>query len=119
MADLEKAVATQLAKIEKRTGKSLEQLAGIIKASGFTKHGEIENMLKSKLGMGHGDANTLVHNPEAGGRPAGCRRGGCAARRRAGHPLRGSQGSTPAHPRAPAGGDLGFGPFEEAPRRRM
>jgi len=34
MADLEKAVATQLANIEKRTGKSLEELAAIVKRCG-------------------------------------------------------------------------------------
>jgi hypothetical protein len=61
MADLDKAVATQLANIEKRTGKSLAELADIIKSSGLTKHGELVAMLKSTLGMGHGDANTLVH----------------------------------------------------------
>ncbi|HSK19831.1 MAG TPA: DUF5655 domain-containing protein [Longimicrobiales bacterium] len=61
MADLEKALATQLANIEKRTGQSLEELAGIIRSSGLTKHGEIVSMLKASLGMGHGDANTLAH----------------------------------------------------------
>jgi len=58
---VEKAVATQLANIEKRTGKSLDDLAKIIKSSGLTRHGEIRDMLKRDLGMGHGDANTLVH----------------------------------------------------------
>ena len=61
MADLDKALATQLANIEKRTGKSLEELAKIVKASGLSKHGELVSMLKTQLGMGHGDANTLVH----------------------------------------------------------
>jgi hypothetical protein len=61
MSDVDKALATQLANIEKRTGKTLAELAGIIQASGLTKHGEIVAMLKSTLGMGHGDANTLVH----------------------------------------------------------
>jgi hypothetical protein len=58
---VDKAVATQLANIEKRTGKTLAELSAIIKASGLTKHGEIRDMLKRDLGMGHGDANTLVH----------------------------------------------------------
>src|SRR5574339_404961 len=62
MSDLEKAVATQLANIEKRTGKTLAELAAIVKASGLTKHGELRDMLKRDLGMGHGDANTLVHH---------------------------------------------------------
>lgn len=61
MADLEKAVATQMANIVRRTGKSLPELATIVKGSGLTKHGELVAMLKSNLGMGHGDANTLVH----------------------------------------------------------
>ncbi|MBA2301034.1 MAG: DUF4287 domain-containing protein [Acidobacteria bacterium] len=59
---MEKAVATQLANIEKRTGKSLDALARIVRSSGLTKHGEIREMLKKDLGMGHGDANTLVHH---------------------------------------------------------
>jgi hypothetical protein len=62
MNDVEKAVASQLSNIEKRTGKSLEELAAIVSASGLTKHGEIRDMLKRDVGMGHGDANTLVHH---------------------------------------------------------
>lgn len=61
MADLDKALATQLANIEQRTGKSLTELASIVAGSGLSKHGELVAMLKSTLGMGHGDANTLVH----------------------------------------------------------
>lgn len=61
MADLEKAVATQLANIEKRTGKSIAELTAIVRGSGLSKHGELVNMLKTTHGMGHGDANTLVH----------------------------------------------------------
>ena len=60
--DIDKALATQLANIEKRTGKSLDALAGIIRNSGLARHGEIRDMLKRDLGMGHGDANTLVHH---------------------------------------------------------
>lgn len=59
--DIDKAVATQLANIEKRTGKTLAELAAIVKGSGLTKHGELVSMLKTTLGMGHGDANTVVH----------------------------------------------------------
>ena len=59
---MDKALATQLANIEKRTGKSLDALAKVVKSSGLTKHGEIRDMLKRDLGMGHGDANTLVHH---------------------------------------------------------
>ncbi len=56
------ALASQLKNIETRTGKSLAELAKIVKASGLTKHGEIRDMLKRDLKMGHGDANTLVHH---------------------------------------------------------
>lgn len=62
MGDMEKAIATQLANIEKRSGKSLDELAAIIRASGLAKHGEIRDMLKRDLGLGHGDANTLTHH---------------------------------------------------------
>ena len=61
MADPAKALETQLANIEKRSGKSLKELSAIISSSGLSKHGEIRDMLKQKLGLGHGDANALVH----------------------------------------------------------
>lgn len=61
MTDLDKAIATQLANIVKRTGKSIPELTAIVKGSGLSKHGELVAMLKSTMGMGHGDANTLVH----------------------------------------------------------
>ena len=62
MGKIDDAIATQLANIEKRTGKSLKELATIVAKSGLTKHGEIRDMLKRELAMGHGDANTLVHH---------------------------------------------------------
>lgn len=61
MADPARAAATQLANISKRTGKSLEELTAIVKGSGLSRHGELVAMLKAELGMGHGDANLLVH----------------------------------------------------------
>jgi predicted transport protein len=61
MSDLEKATATQLSNIEKRTGKSLEELSTLVRESGLSRHGELVAMLKDTLGMGHGDANLLVH----------------------------------------------------------
>jgi hypothetical protein len=60
MADLDKAVQTQLENIQKRTGKSLKQLYAMLKKSGLEKHGQMRDLLKNELGMGHGDANTLV-----------------------------------------------------------
>jgi hypothetical protein len=61
MTSLDKAVQTQLENIQKKTGKSLEELAAVIKKSGLTKHGEIRDHLKRELGLGHGDASALVH----------------------------------------------------------
>ncbi len=62
MPDPVKALATQIENIQKRTGKTLAQLEKLIRSSGLEKHGEIRDMLKKELGLGHGDANTLVHH---------------------------------------------------------
>ena len=62
MADRSDPVATQLANLEIRSGRSLGQLAALVRASGLTRHGEIRDMLKRDLGMGHGDANLVVHH---------------------------------------------------------
>ena len=61
MSSLDKAVQTQLDNIQKKTGKSFDELAVIIQKSGLTKHGEIRDYLKRELSLGHGDANALVH----------------------------------------------------------
>jgi len=61
MSAIDKALATQLANIEKKTGKSLAQLRTAIAKSGKQKHGEIRDWLKETMGLGHGDANTLTH----------------------------------------------------------
>jgi hypothetical protein len=61
MSSVDKAMATQVKNLQTRTGKSLEELYGLLRQSGLTKHGELRDMLKRDLGMGHGDANTLVH----------------------------------------------------------
>lgn len=70
MADLDKAVATQLSNIEKRTGKSLAELTTLVQESGLSRHGELVAMLKSTLGMGHGDANLVVHVARKAGEPS-------------------------------------------------
>jgi len=61
MSTIDKATQTQLDNIQKKTGKSLTQLTTFVKKSGLSKHGEIRNMLKEKLGLGHGDANLVAH----------------------------------------------------------
>jgi hypothetical protein len=114
---MDKALQTQLTNIEKRTGKSLAALAKIVKGSGLQKHGEIRDMLKRDLGMGHGDANTLVHHvlksdgavaADAAGKTAGAvldeiYSGPKAALR-------------PIHDRLMASIET-FGPFEIAPKK--
>ena len=61
MSSLDKARETQLRNIETKTGKTLEELRAVIAESGLEKHTAIRDMLKTKLGLGHGDANALVH----------------------------------------------------------
>ena len=61
MSTVDKAIETQLKNIQAKTGKTLDQLGDILRKSGLTKHGELRDMLKRELGLGHGDANTVVH----------------------------------------------------------
>lgn len=61
MSSLDQAVETQLKNIQAKTGKTLEELAILVKESGLSKHGEIRDMFKRELGLGHGDANGLTH----------------------------------------------------------
>ena len=57
---VDKATETQLKNIQTRTGKSLDELYALIRGSGLSKTGEIRDMLKASLGLGHGDANALA-----------------------------------------------------------
>jgi hypothetical protein len=61
MSSLDEARQTQIDNIQKKTGKSLDELTAIVRKSGLSKHGEIRDYLKRELGLGHGDANALVH----------------------------------------------------------
>ncbi|MCU0387135.1 MAG: DUF4287 domain-containing protein [Chitinophagaceae bacterium] len=61
MDAVEKAIQTQIANIEKSTGKTIAEWKQILEGSGFTKHGELVGFLKEKHGFTHGNANTLVH----------------------------------------------------------
>ena len=58
---LDKAYATQIANIEKSTGKKLSEWTTILNKSGLSKHGELVNFLKAKHSFTHGNANMLVH----------------------------------------------------------
>ena len=117
MSSVDQALRTQLENIQKRTGKSLDALYSLIRDSRLTKHGEIRDMLKRDLGMGHGDANTLVHvyfkAAEGGGAETSTADGEAALDALysgAKAPLR------PVHDRLMAE-IRAFGPFEEAPKK--
>lgn len=58
---IDKAYATQIANIEKSTGKKLDEWIAIVNKSGFEKHGELVTFLKDKHGFTHGNANMVVH----------------------------------------------------------
>jgi hypothetical protein len=60
MSSVERAKATQIENIQKKTGKSMEELTELIESSGLTKHAEIRSMLMDKLGLGYGDATMLI-----------------------------------------------------------
>ncbi len=60
-AAIDKAYATQIANIEKSTGKKLEEWISIVNKSGLEKHGELVSFLKDKHGFTHGNANMVVH----------------------------------------------------------
>ena len=60
MNSVDKATQTQLTNIQAKAGKTLEQLYTVIRESGLIKHSETMNMLKTGLGLGHGDANALA-----------------------------------------------------------
>lgn len=61
MADINQATLNQLTNIEKRSGKTLDELVEAVKASGLEKHSQIRDMLKSTFSLGFGDAGVLAH----------------------------------------------------------
>ena len=114
---MDKAYATQLANIEKRTGKSLDALAALIRSSGLTKHGEMRDMLKRDLGMGHGDANTLVHYVQQSDGASAAAAAGKDTADVLGEIYTGPKAQLrPIHDRIMSG-IAGFGTFEIAPKK--
>jgi hypothetical protein len=61
MNPVDKATQSQIDNIQKKTGKSLAEITVMVQGSGLSKHGEIRDFLKDKLGLGYGDANALTH----------------------------------------------------------
>ncbi len=70
MPDIDKAIAAQMSNIEARTGKSIDELKSLVRNSGLSKHGEMVTLLKTTLGMGHGDANLVAHLARKSDEPA-------------------------------------------------
>jgi hypothetical protein len=60
MADPNAALRTQLRNIQAKTGKTLAELHAMLAGSGLAKHGEKRSWLMAQLGLGYGDANTVV-----------------------------------------------------------
>lgn len=61
MSSLDQARDTQIRNIQSKTGRSLDELRALLTGSGLAKHGELRAFAMEKLGLGYGDANTLVH----------------------------------------------------------
>jgi hypothetical protein len=112
MDSVEKANETQLKNIEARTGKPLKELFAVIRNSGLTKFGEIRDMLKRDLAMGHGDANTLIHTYLSTTAEPAAGDGDVLDRIYTG----GKAHLRPIHDRLMAAIDQ-FGPFELAPKK--
>lgn len=60
MATPEEALASMIANMPGKTGKSLDQWLGVVAASGLDKHGKIVAHLKADHGMTHGFANLVA-----------------------------------------------------------
>ncbi|MBN2547582.1 MAG: DUF4287 domain-containing protein [Anaerolineales bacterium] len=117
MSSLDQAIKTQLRNVQTRTGKTLEELRATVQKSGLTRHSEIREMLKRDLGMGHGDANMLVHHlfqsdGESAARAANASMEDILAEIYAG----GKAGLRPIHDAVMAAIEA-FGPFEIAPKK--
>lgn len=61
MADPTAALLTQLKNIQAKTGKTLAEILGLLASTGLTQHSEKRAWLMAQLGLGYGDANTVVH----------------------------------------------------------
>jgi hypothetical protein len=114
---VDKATETQIQNIQTRTGKTLDELFALIRESGLSKHGEIREMLKRDLPMGHGDANALaaafLKSVSQGATPAA----GVATEDVVGAIYAGAKGELrPIHEKLMAA-IAALGPFEIAPKK--
>ena len=82
MSTLDQARETQLRNIETKTGKTLAQLRTELQGSGLGKHGDLRSFAMNTFGLGHGDANTLVHLALASDGQSAAQAGGLSGRGR-------------------------------------
>ena len=61
MTSLDQARESQIRNIETKTGQSCDDLKAQLLATNLTKHMELVAFAKTTFGLGHGDANALVH----------------------------------------------------------
>jgi len=66
----EEMLASMIANLQEKTGKSLDEWVKIARATKLAKHGEIVKFLKSEHGMGHGYANLVAQQTLQGNQPA-------------------------------------------------
>jgi hypothetical protein len=117
MSALDKATETQLKNIQARTGKTLDELRTIVEQSGLEKHGEIRAMLQRDLGIGYGDANTLVHVLRQTDGASAAKASGATTEDVLSGIYAGSKaGLRPIHDQLMAAIEQ-FGPFEIAPKK--
>lgn len=60
MTNPDQALATMIANLHEKTGKSLEQWVALARKAKFAKHGLIVAFLKSEHALGHGYANLIA-----------------------------------------------------------
>lgn len=70
MSAVDTALETQLSNIEAKTGKARAALYAEVLGQGLQKHGEMVKWAKETLGLGHGDANAIVHMARKSAEPA-------------------------------------------------
>lgn len=57
----EEMLESMVANLREKTGRSLSEWIGVVRAGGLSKHGQIVKMLKTDHGMTHGYANLVAH----------------------------------------------------------
>ncbi|WP_299191392.1 DUF4287 domain-containing protein [uncultured Erythrobacter sp.] len=60
MASPEEQLASMMANLPEKTGKTLDQWLDLVRKSGLEKHGEIMKLLKGEHGVTHGFANLIA-----------------------------------------------------------